>query len=371
MGKRPTLLASSDPFLASRVMIAKKSADGDASHLHPGIRRRHLTGYRCTRRVAPLVRRPNQWISESTSPRFPDIIQKGRPRLKIGIVGSDNSHAIAYSKLINVDRLLGDAARVFGIWGQDPVRTQEVATTGQIATIVEAPDGLLGKVDTVFVVDRHGDLHADHALPYLEAGIPVYVDKPFAISLPDCRRMLDAASKSGAFVTSMSSLRITPETTGLANQIATIGDIRAAQFAGPCDFSSEYGGPFFYATHVLEIALRLLSDEVKTIQAERAGQTVVVNAVWANDRQATLTYLGDAHYHFHATLFGTEGMVSGEIHANTDGYAEIVKQVLAAIEANARPLSDRQLLLPIAAVHAIQTSLKEDGKSIAIDNILA
>ena len=290
---------------------------------------------------------------------------------KIGIVGSDNSHAIAYSKLINVDLLMGEDARVVGIWGQDPTRTQEVATSGQIETIVDTPDGLLGKADVVFVVDRHGDLHADHALPYLEAGIPVYVDKPFAISLSDCRRMLDAAKKSGAFITSMSSLRITPETTVFAERASNIGDIRAAQFAGPCDFGSEYGGPFFYATHVLEIALRLLGDELKSIRAERVGQTVIVNAVWANDRQATLTYLGDAHYHFYATLFGTDGMVSGEIHANTDGYAEIVKQVLAAIDANTRPLSDRQLLLPIAAVHAIQASLAADGKAITIADILA
>ncbi|MGI8483888.1 MAG: Gfo/Idh/MocA family protein, partial [Thermomicrobiales bacterium] len=192
---------------------------------------------------------------------------------KIGIVGSDNSHAIAYSKLVNGDLLMGGTARVVGIWGQDPARTQEVATAGQIETIVDTPDGLLGNVDVVFVVDRHGDLHASHALPYLEAGIPVYVDKPFAISLTDCRQMLDAAKGSGAFITSMSSLRITPETSALAEQAAEIGDIRAAQFAGPCDFGSEYGGPFFYATHVLEIALRLLGDEIESIRADRIGQT--------------------------------------------------------------------------------------------------
>lgn len=289
---------------------------------------------------------------------------------KIGIVGSDNSHAIAYSKLINVDRIMGNDVQVVGIWGQEPERTQEVAKEGQIPIIVDSPDGLLGTVDTVFVVDRHGDLHAEHALPYLEEGIPVYVDKPFAISLDHCRRMLAAAEKSGAFVTSMSSLRITPDTDALAKQVAQSGEIRAAQITGPCDFGSQYGGPFFYATHVIEIALRLLGDGVKSVKAERVGQTVVVNAVWANHVQVTLTYLSDAHYHFYATLFGTESMAAGEVRANSDGYAQIVKQVLAAIDAGKRPLTDRQLLLPIATVHAIQASLAGNGQSVKIADIL-
>ena len=289
---------------------------------------------------------------------------------KIGIVGSDNSHAIAYSKLINVDRIMGNDVQVVGIWGQEPARTKEVATEGQIPSIVDSPDGLLGAVDTVFVVDRHGDLHAEHALPYLKEGIPVYVDKPFAISLDDCRRMLAAAEKSGAFVTSMSSLRITPDTDALAKQVAQIGEIRAAQITGPCDFGSQYGGPFFYATHVIEIALRLLGDGVQSVRAERVGQTVVVNAVWANDVQVTLTYLADAHYHFYATLFGTESMAAGEVRANSDGYAQIVRRVLAAIDAGQRPLSDEQLLLPIATVHAIQSSLAGNGQAVRIADIL-
>lgn len=53
-----------------------------------------------------------------------------------------------------------------------------------------------------------------------------------------------------------------------------------------------------------------------------------------------------------------------------DGYAEIVRLVLAAMDADIRPLSDRQLLLPIATVHALQASLDAEGKTIAIANML-
>lgn len=291
---------------------------------------------------------------------------------RIGIVGSDNSHAVAYSRLINRERVVGDAAEVVAIWGQELARTAEVAALGAIPRIVPAVTDLIGEVELVFVVDRHGDLHPDHALPFLEAGIPTYVDKPLAISLADCRRTIAAARRAGAWLTSMSSLRITPETEALARQLPALGEIRAVQLAGPADPASIHGGLFFYATHTIEIALRLLGDDLEEIRAHRVGQTLVVDGTWRGERQATLTLLANAHYGFHATLFGTEGSVASEIHANDDGYAAIVRTVLDATrgEAPAWPLDERQLLLPIATVHAIAASLAAGGVAVRLADVL-
>jgi predicted dehydrogenase len=290
---------------------------------------------------------------------------------RIGIVGSDNSHAIAYSKLVNRDRIVGDNAAVIGIWGQEAERTREVAEAGAITKIYDAFEAMIPDVDVVFVVDRHGDLHVEHAIPFLKAGIPTYVDKPLAISLSDARAIIDAANANGTFLTSMSSLRITPDTARLAEQAGSIGEIRAAQFSGPCDFASVYGGPFFYATHVAEIALRLLGNGIESLTAARTGQTVVIDAAWKGDVQATFTYLGDTAYHFGATLFGKDGVASGAIGANEEGYAAIVTQVLEAIDAGKRPLSEDQMLTPIAIVHAIQRSLEQSGARISIADILS
>lgn len=285
---------------------------------------------------------------------------------RIGIVGSDNSHAIAYSRLINVARVAGDDAAVTTIWGQASERTQEVARIGDIPTIAPSIDAMLPEVDIVFVVDRHGDLHADHVLPFLEAGIPAYVDKPLAISLADCRRILDAADRTGTFVTSFSSLRITPETIALVERAREIGDLRAVQITGPCDFASEYGGPFFYATHTIEIAIAILGDGIASLRAQRIGTSVIVNATWEGDRAVTLTLLEGAHYVFHAAIFGTNGFLSEQIHADDHGYTAIIHRVLEGIATNTRPLNNRQLRLPIAIIHAIEESLAHHGTEVTI-----
>lgn len=290
--------------------------------------------------------------------------------LKIGIVGSDNSHAIAYSKLANVTKIAGDKCRVVAIWGQEEARTQEVAQEGQIETIVNKPEDLIDLIDAVIVVDRHGGLHLEHALPFLERGMPVYVDKPFAISLEDCRQMLDVAERSGSLISSFSPLRVAPATTALKESLDKIGDVKVAHFAGPCDFESQYAGPFFYATHVAEIAIKLFDDEVKSLKVMQSGKNVAVQLIWKSGILTSFSYLSDAAYVFHASLFGTEGMVSNEIIGGYSSYAEVLKAFILMIETQARPLTNDQLLHPIAIVHGIQKSLANGGVEVNISDIL-
>jgi predicted dehydrogenase len=290
--------------------------------------------------------------------------------VSIGIVGSDNSHALAYSTLVNVEKIAGDNARVVAIWGQEPERTAEVAQAASIEHIVAAPEDMLGSVDVVFVEDRDGGLHADHAIPFLERGIPVFVDKPLALTLEDCGRIISVANENNAWVTSFSSLRTADTTNVLKQQADSIGHIRSAQFAGPCDFESIYGGPYFYATHTVEIALRLVGEDVRTVSAVRSGPMAAANVTWADGTLGSFSFLGDAQYHFHATLFGTQGMVSGEVLANHDGYRVAAKRILDAIDRQERPHSDEELVRPVAIVHAIEESLANDGATIEIEPLI-
>ena len=284
--------------------------------------------------------------------------------IRIGIVGSDNSHAIAYSKLANIEHSVGDRARVTAIWGSDRARTEEVAGEGDIPTIADSVHQLVDQVDAAIVVDRHGDLHAEHALPFLLESKPVFVDKPLAIDLTDCRRIIDAAKQARTAVTSFSSLSVAPDTLALREKLP--GTVRLGQFAGPCDFGSEYGGPFFYATHLIELATTLLGGDISGLQATRAGDTVAVDVIWQDDTVGTLGYFTDAAYHFHAGLFGTEGMATSEIRVDMAGYVEALEVAVSMFETGERPRTTRQMLLPIVMVNAIVRSLDRDGTWIDV-----
>ena len=290
--------------------------------------------------------------------------------LSIGIVGSDNSHALAYSSLLNLEQIAGDDARATCIWGQEADRTKEVAEKAHIDRIVATPEDMIGQVDAVMVEDRHGGLHAAHALPFLERGIPVFVDKPLALTLADCGKIIATANANDTWITSFSSLRTCASTEALARHAGEIGEIRSGQFAGPCDFESEYGGAYFYGTHTVEIAIRLLGEDIRAVRATREGKLAVLDVIWDHGALGTITYLGDAEYHFHATLFGTGGMTSGEVIADHDGYRTALGIVLNALERGERPLDDRQLVRPVAVMHAMEQSLARNSAMIEVEPLI-
>ncbi|HEV2528618.1 MAG TPA: Gfo/Idh/MocA family oxidoreductase [Thermomicrobiales bacterium] len=286
--------------------------------------------------------------------------------IRIGIVGSDNSHALAFARLVNCDRALGERCRVVGLWGAEPGRTEQVAREGAIPEVVARPEDMVGQVDLAMVVDRHGDLHAGHALPFLTAGVPTFVDKPFAIDPADCDRMLVAAQASGAPLASFSALQYAPATDALAADLGRLGTVRAANLTGPCDFASEYGGPYFYATHLVEIALRLLGEDLQSVSAHRVGGVVSVRATWGGARLVTFAYLTGAAYHFHVSLFGEGGMAAREVLGGDEAYAAALGRAVDMAETGVRPLTDDQLVLPIAFVRAIERSLRRDGVEVDV-----
>lgn len=289
--------------------------------------------------------------------------------IRIGLVGSASSHADVFSRQLNVERIVGDRARIVAIWSSaDPERTVEVARTGEIPEIARSLHHLADQVDAAIIVDRDGDLHAEHALPFLLDGKPVFVDKPLAIDLADCRRMITAARRSGAALTSFSSLSVALDTEALKRE--SLGTIRLAQFAGPCDFGSPHGGAYFYATHVIELALSALGEKVVALRAVRAGDTVSVDVVWERDVVGAIGYFRDAAYTFRASLFGTSGSTSREIAVDDEGYAAAVSVFVEMFESGRSPLDDRHLLQPIVMVHAILRSLDHGGEWVDVEAML-
>ena len=67
-------------------------------------------------------------------------------------------------------------------------------------------DAMLREVEAVVVCTPH-PFHAEAAIPALEAGVHVLVEKPLASSLQDCDAMIAAAAKSGCILATVSQRR--------------------------------------------------------------------------------------------------------------------------------------------------------------------
>lgn len=99
------------------------------------------------------------------------------------------------------------------------------------------------KLDAVFVLSPDW-LHEEHAVPLLEAGIPVYLEKPMAITLESCDRILDAAQRSGTKLYLGHNMRHFPVVHALRDLIedGAIGKVQTAW----CRHFVSYGGEAYY-----------------------------------------------------------------------------------------------------------------------------
>jgi hypothetical protein len=90
--------------------------------------------------------------------------------------------------------------------------------------LVDRPADMTGKVDGVLVESQKGGVHWERARPFLEAGLPCFVDKPFTCSVADAKKIVALAAKKKVGVFSSSALRYAPElTASLKGRAAGVG----------------------------------------------------------------------------------------------------------------------------------------------------
>ena len=78
-----------------------------------------------------------------------------------------------------------DGARVTHIWTDDPADAPRVARASRIPNVVERAEDVIGQVDAVIVATDRGSEHVDRCRPFVEAGLPVFVDKPLVNRVED------------------------------------------------------------------------------------------------------------------------------------------------------------------------------------------
>ena len=167
--------------------------------------------------------------------------------MRIGLVGIDSNHAEDFLRHFNSEARHRDIA-VTAFWGGNEARKAELLARATDLRAADSLDELIAEVDAVIVGDRHGDLHLQHALPAIEAGKPVFIDKPLACSVTDATAIVDAAQQVGVPLLSASALRWQDETVMLKARLAYLDGPFAISGYGTWYPDNEYGGCLLYTS---------------------------------------------------------------------------------------------------------------------------
>lgn len=280
--------------------------------------------------------------------------------LRLGIVGTENSHADAFIRHLNIEQNREDAT-VVALAGGDTEKNRKLAADGKIDSVVDTVHDFLDDVDAAVVCNRHGGLHRESAVPLLEAGKHVFVDKPTATTVADVEAIIDAAQHGGGVLASWSILRLAPAIDELRKALAEIAEPRILSVAGPADRHDPHAGLFFYGPHVVEPALEILGNpEVDDDVVVQAVDDAVVALAQAGGIQLVLSFVrknDTGQTPWHATVIGRNDVVSREIPLTVENHHDSLDRFIDAAQAGTPPVSYEQLIPPVKLLGAITDQL--------------
>ncbi len=270
--------------------------------------------------------------------------------IRLGLVGVNTSHADAFSRIFNGDESRQgtiDGAGITSIWGGEAGRVAELAARHRIGGIVEEPSEMLSQVDGVLVVDDTGlgARHAELARPFIEAGLPVFIDKPMTTNYDEAVALFDLSARTGAPLLSCSALRFASELPAARDDIARIGALSSVVSVGPGDW-------YNYGVHAVELLEAIGGTGARSVHRHEFEQRDVAVIPYDNGPVAVVETLRDAAYVFELTAYGRDGHTSFSVTDHVGFYTNTMREVARMVETGTSPLKPEETLEVLAILQA-------------------
>lgn len=245
-----------------------------------------------------------------------------------------------------------EGGRIVRLYDPATANARRMAAVFGIDEVVTAPERLAEGVDAGIVVEDGRFDKLPLARPFLERGLPCYLDKPLALRAEDARSIIDLARESGAPLLSCSGWRFSDGARRLHAATDEVG--------GPQLLTAVLGvGDFdVYAIHPIELALTVLGPGVGSVADAGEEGRRLLRLGWSDGRQAALHVLDRALVRGRRfTLHGPEGAVSvgdlGEIHP------PLMERFLTMCRTGGSPLSDGEMLEAIEVLEAARGAAEQ------------
>jgi predicted dehydrogenase len=295
--------------------------------------------------------------------------------LRLGIVDCDTSHVVAFTQRLNhqdiEEQQWVEGARVVAavpgtsLIAPDSIDRYTEQLRGYGVKIVGSIADLLDQVDAVLIESVDGQMHVERTLPVIEAGLPVFVDKPFTTNTTDASRIIEAAETRGVPLTSASALRYALEVQAVKNQPSDVGPIRGVDTYGPANLHPRNPGLFHYGVHAVEMLYTLMGTGCQSVSCFFTQDAEVVVGEWADGRLGTVRGTRYGTYGFGFTAFGQQRTISAAIDSRYY-YRELLKIVVGMFQTRQWPLTAQELWEPVAFQEAALQSCQRDGARISL-----
>ena len=246
--------------------------------------------------------------------------------------------------------------------GDGGFTSEHVARCSLIPNVVERPTEVIGHVDAVIIATDIGAEHVERARPFIEAGLPVFVDKPMVDNAADLRvfQEWEAAGKS---LMSSSCMRYAKEFLPYRLSTRELGELRFASITTPKSWER-------YGIHALEAIYPILGPGFQTVRHCGTKDRNIVYLSHCRGTSAIVAAVDDMYGAFGLLqLCGTAGSVQVRF---TDSFYAFKAQLEGFIEylrTGVRPFPFDQTVELMKLVIAGLCSREEDGREILLEEV--
>ena len=293
--------------------------------------------------------------------------------LKLGLIGLDTSHVVAFTKILNDKNAKGHVAGATVVaafkGGSDDIKASYERIDRFTKTLVEdygvklhasIPE-LCRNVDAILLESVDGRKHLAQAREVILEGKPLYIDKPLAGSLEDAVKIYQLAAQHKVPVFSSSSLRWGRNSQAVRN--GSIGKVTYCETHSPCSIEPTHPDLFWYGIHGVESLFTVMGTGCQSVQRSQTtdGRIEVVGK-WDGERIGIFRegkgYGGKAK--------GTKGEAPVGAY---DGYAPMVADIVKFFKTGKPPVSARETLEIYAFMAAADQSKRQGGKAVPMPDI--
>jgi hypothetical protein len=312
------------------------------------------------------------------------VAQEPAKKLKVGMIGLDTSHVIAFTKSLQNPKW--DELKTMEIVAAFPGGSPDVESsytrvegfTKQLkemgVEIVDSIDALLPKVDVVLLESVDGRPHLAQAKPVIKAGKPLFIDKPIAGSLADAIEIFQLAKEAKVSVFSSSSLRYYPEVTMMKNS-PTIGDVLGCDAFGPCSLEKHHPDLFWYGIHGCEVLYTIMGTGCESVTRVHAEGVDFVTGTWKGGRVGTFRGIREGKAGYGAMVYGSKGNGPTDAkNAPSDvpkSYDALLVQIAGFFKTGVAPVSAEETIELFAFMEAADESKRQGGKPVTIESVIA
>jgi predicted dehydrogenase len=251
-----------------------------------------------------------------------------------------------------------DGWKISHAWTQDPETTKKLCAACRIPNGVNNYLEFLGRVDAVIIARDDFESHFQMARPFLEAGLPVFIDKPLSLEISELRTFKPYLEKGQLM--SCSGMRYARELDEPRADLAAYGKLKLIRGAIVLSWEK-------YGVHLLEAILAITPAHpvsVRMIPGEHASAVVQTD----DGVLIQIDALGECPRTFHVELFGAARAGAFDIIDNFSMFRRMLWQFAESIRTG-EPAIPADRTLEIMRLLIAGRMAREENREVLLNEI--